>query len=384
MKKDSFYKITSNLISLKKINESEKGNDTSHQTHIGLFEGSLKEYSQPRRLHSQVLYNDKTYDCLSFIKPIIPSDKSAKKRSPAIREGNKNDDFVFNGIELKSAYKVITEIIHATDPKKNWYILWFEVDTEEIIYLLFNEDSHLKKELENTIAEPVNPKKSKTPWSRKIHSSEGATYTNIVELLSKKLELANLSYIEYIQDLLEDEIYEPQVNGKVTRKEDVQKNWERIRKTGRKGEEFINGEFEMLKEHGEIEDFTWMNKYSESGQPFDFKLLIDNEFVFIDVKASVNNFENQKFYISRNELAFISDKEDGEYKVVSVSDIDGEKSVRTSVKLPTIMKNIELNSDINSFSEKISKYNMKLEGLGKLKIRLNTDSVNFEKGLVVS
>ena len=46
MKKGSFYKITSNLIAIKKINESEKGNETSHQTHIGLFEGSLKEYSQ--------------------------------------------------------------------------------------------------------------------------------------------------------------------------------------------------------------------------------------------------------------------------------------------------------------------------------------------------
>ena len=39
---------------------------------------------------------------------------------------------------------------------------------------------------------------------------------------------------------------------------------------------------------------------------------------------------------------------------------------------------------INSFSEKITGYNMKLEGLNKLKIRLNTDSVNFEKGLTIS
>lgn len=384
MKKGSFYKITSNLIAIKKINESEKGNETSHQTHIGLFEGSLKEYSQPRRLHSQVLFEDDSYDCLSFIEPIVPGDKTAKKRSPKIREGNKNDDFIFNGVVLKSAYKIIIDIINETDPSLNWYILWFEVDTEEIIYLLFNEESHLKKEIENTIAEPIHPKKSKAPWNRKIFSSDGITFTNIVDFLSNKLEQANLDYIEYIEDLQEDEPYEPQFAGKVTRREDIQKNWTRIRETGRKGEELINNELEMLKIHGEIEEFTWMNKHSESGEPFDFKILVQNEYIFIDVKASVNSFNDQKFYISRNELAFISNKEDAEYKVVSVSDIEGNVDVRTSVMLPAILKKIELNKDINSFSEKITGYNMKLEGLNKLKIRLNTDSVNFEKGLTIS
>lgn len=95
---------------------------------------------------------------------------------------------------------------------------------------------------------------------------------------------------------------------KTYRSIDVERANEMYRRTGRIGEELIFKYLDNLKHKSKIVDFSWMNQSRESGLPYDFKIIQnDNESRLIDVKTTRYKFDSPLVFSSQ-EISFVSNE----------------------------------------------------------------------------
>lgn len=124
------------VIGLKKLSTADKGlSEKSNQTHIGLFENTLYCIDDLHLIDYCTLVinktNKKTLCLLDYIE-----NPDGSFRSPKIRKGHAHE-IIVDGITVGSVVRDIRDYIFKTDQIKDWYLLWFVTNEDQIIFVLF-------------------------------------------------------------------------------------------------------------------------------------------------------------------------------------------------------------------------------------------------------
>ena len=316
------------MIGIKKLTDADLGKGTSHQTHIGLLDGILGFLSNRDSIvDSLFIYNKNTEVLPANLDRIHNPDGSF--RSPKIKIGNQDI----------SVTKNIRNICR--DNNQQAYLLWFGLDNEQAVFLLFYEDSKEYSILNNI--------KNLNKSTIKISGSD-KEFNKIIQYLETLVNESSIDYIEEIEEEFQTNLYVP--NRKI-----IKVNLERLQKliteTGRYGEEIVNEYLYQQKKESVITDFSWENKSRESYNPYDFTIINNTSQTYIDVKSSRSRFESKMFF-SRNEIEFIDRYTLDNYQIFRVFELYNSSNV--SLKKCKDSKSLfsTLNTKINTFSEDVN------------------------------
>lgn len=125
-----FFKINAEChIGFKKLTAADLGIGTSHQTHIGLYEGVLNFLPDVDVVSTAMLICDGYCDIIKCYFDRIEN-LDGTFRSPKIRIGGSEESVVKRIREFASA-----------DTGADWYLLWFGLESEELVFILLNANS---------------------------------------------------------------------------------------------------------------------------------------------------------------------------------------------------------------------------------------------------
>ncbi len=119
-----------NKIGYKLLSEADLGTGTSHQTHIGLS-GNVLQYLGSRDILSEnaIFIYENNFDYIdAYFDRIQNPDQSF--RSPKIRTG-----------DSVSIVSTIREKVQSNSPSLKWYLIWFGLKNEKLVFFLFNNTS---------------------------------------------------------------------------------------------------------------------------------------------------------------------------------------------------------------------------------------------------
>lgn len=279
-----FYNLHSDaIIGYKKLSDAELGMSSGNQTHIGLFENTLKFASSEHQIStSQLIYHNKLIETETYLNYI--KNPNGSFRSPKIRSAE---------LGSKSTVRVIREIA-IQQANINWYLMWFGLENENLIFLLIEENSSDYHYLFNLLGN-----------LNKGHIEQtDIAFNASIQFLNNKVNNLNFNYFQELEIFAQTNEYQniKKINPK---RYDIEKAQKLFQKIGRNGEELVNQYLEQEKYKKNIKSFTWVNKTSESGFPFDFEIKdTQNNTIYSDAKSTSYKFE-QKIIFSSQELKFI-------------------------------------------------------------------------------
>ena len=351
------------IIGYKKLSQADLGiNPNGNQTHIGLYASTLQFITNfYQEASAQIIYENSIYESISLINPIHNPNGSI--RSPKMRLGNKNE---LESIGLNSTAHIIRDITN-TDTQSNWFILWFGLESEELIFLLFKEDSydynHLILELGNLNKGEISP--------------NDVNFSNILNFINSKVNLFSLSYLEELELLSQS--FESQVlSRKRPRRYDIQKAQQIFQKIGRQGEELVNEYLSKQLHFGYIQKFNWVNQSNESGFPFDFEITNNNgSIIYSDAKSTSYRFQ-QKIFFSSQELRFI--QENNNYLIHRVFDINRLPKLKICNNTSILSHNFI--PHLNSFQDNINQQGLDVNGM-KVSVSPTHPSLNFSHEIIL-
>lgn len=292
-----FFKLhDEHKIGCKKLSRADLGTGISHQTHIGLYEDVLNFLPSTDVVQTAMLiYNDycDIIDC--YFDRIENPDGTF--RSPKIRLGSTD-----------SVVRRIREFA-SEDTEAEWYLLWFGLDSQELVFMLLNSSSQDF----DTLSRYFSP-------GRQVIDDSHPAFAAILRLIEQKIDMVS-------SDLQEELEIVAQV-GETSRKYkpyDIERAKTIFRNIGRTGEELVNQYLEKEQSLRHISYFQWMNASRESGLPFDF--IIDaglSTSLHIDVKSTNFRFE-QPIVFSGGEIDFIRSGDYADYRVYRVFDMGKEQ-----------------------------------------------------------
>lgn len=262
-----------NIFGIKKLTEADLGQNMGHQTHIGLYEGILTYLRNEDEIkESYLIYKNKCERLDCYFDRIKNPDGTF--RSPKIRAG-----------ETDSIVKKIRE--YSSHTNAELFLMWFSLDNKELLFVLFEKDSEDFKFLANS-----GVIGGKFSFTNEILRYVFTRFNQTNEDILVELELNS-------QGIKSHRKY---------RRIDIERANEMFRQTGRIGEEMVCKYLDQLRFRSEIIDFSWMNQSRESGLPYDFKVLQnDNRERFVDVKTTRFKFESPLVFSSQ-ETAFVSNE----------------------------------------------------------------------------
>lgn len=272
-------------IGYKQISEAELGQkSSSHQTHIGLFDDILTFLqNQEVEERAMFIYNN-TCDIVDCYFDRIEN-PDGTFRSPKIRAGDRNAISVFT----------IIRNLAKEEPDRKWYLIWFGLESEEVVFCLFNDQSEDYKFFSQQIKLNLGSKQPKGRIDR--------TDYQFNTLISYLEGIVNDRGAELVSEL---EVASQTGSTNKFRPFDVEKANELFKQTGKDGESLIAAYLHGMKEQGQIVSYTWMNQEGESGLPYDFIIQLKNQnLVHADVKATAYKFE-QPMVFSSQEISFIN------------------------------------------------------------------------------
>lgn len=286
------------VIGIKKLSEADLGtSSTSNQTHIGLFDGTLSFLTEEHQtISSQLIYQNRVFDLLSLLDYIKNPDGTY--RSPKIRKGNESE-LIVGELRVNSVVREIRDIIQIS-PNVDWYLLWLGLDTNELVFLLFQKGSSDFYEISNIVG---------NIGVRKQIDNTSNEFRPLVTYLNNKIESVNIEYYEELEIASQtgEEIVSKRI---IPRVRDIEKANKLFKDTGLKGEELLYRYFELQKSNSEIKNFKWINQSKETGMPYDFEITnLDNSIVFSDAKSTSYKFE-LPMILSSGELNFINENKD--------------------------------------------------------------------------
>ena len=333
-------------IGYKLLTDADLGRGTSHQTHIGLFENTLDFITNfQQQSFAQFIYNDSLKELLSFLDPIQNPDGTF--RSPKIRSASESD-LNIAGTRLNSIVREIREIVKREE-NNDWYLFWFGLDNEDLVFLLVKKDSQNYVDIVNIIGELNN---------RGVIERDNANFTQIINFLNEKVNDLNIDYEEELEVVAQtgEVSTEKRIN---PRAYDIEKAKTIFKEIGKKGEELVNNYLEKLKERNEISDFIWMNKNKESGMPYDFEIINNDGAVFFtDVKSTSYKFE-QKMVFSSQEFKFINQNEN--YLIHRVFNLKELPKLKVCNNVKNISSKFVPN--LNSFTSNVGSYGLKINSV---------------------
>lgn len=275
-------------IGYKKLSDADLGiSTTSHQTHIGLSEHALG-FLEDKDVISEdsiFIFEDKFEYIDAYFDRIQKPDGSF--RSPKIRIGEKN------GISIVST---IRGIVGENEQKLSWYLVWFGLKNEKLVFYLFNEHSLFYKKLVSL----------KVDMDKQGARCVDVADTQYSSLVSHMEEIVNSNAQDILRDLeVKVQIDDVAPNRKY-RAYDIEKINKLNAKLGREGEEYVAQYLEKLKRKNLIKNFRWANEHGESGFPYDFHIQDNSEnVIYLDVKTTGYDF-SQDMVFSNQELCFIT------------------------------------------------------------------------------
>ena len=138
-----FFKLhEEGKIGYKKLTNPDLGlQGSSHQSHIGLYDDILTFLpNQNFEDLGMFIYNNNV-ETLGFSFGRIQN-PDGTFRSPNLKTG---------GRDVVSIVSVIRNTIKENNPNINWYLVWFGLQSEEVVFYLFNEQSSDFLEIANII-----------------------------------------------------------------------------------------------------------------------------------------------------------------------------------------------------------------------------------------
>lgn len=284
------------IIGIKKLTSSDLGFANNGVTHIGLFKDTFNflDISERRSLASTLIYQNRTFDLLSIFDPITRA--NGKLEAPKIRKGD-GDELIVGNVTMDSVVRQVRRIAE-TNVNIERYLLWFGLDTDELVYLLFDRDSDDFNSIIRIIGR-IDERKIKI-------GNNLVEFKLLIQFLNSKVETVNFEYYEELE--IASQIGSISTSRRVIpRVRDIEKANKLFKETGIKGEELLYKYFEVQKHNSVIRDFKWMNQSMETGMPYDFEIInLDNSVVFSDAKSTSYKFE-LPMILSSGELNFIND-----------------------------------------------------------------------------
>ncbi len=347
------------VIGYKKLSEADLGtSQTSNQTHIGLYEETLNFITNYQQESSaQLIYESKIYETISLLDPI--RNPNGTFRSPKIRMGTLNE---LQDKKLDSLGKAIRDIA-SFENTNSWYILWFGLENEELVFILFQEGS---TDYNYFIKFLGNLNKGTLLRSHPI-------FEKIISYLNTKVNTLNFSYIEKLELLAQTQQFDL-LNRIKPKRYDIDKAQQLFQKIGREGEELVNIYLNKEKHNNQIKNFNWVNKNGESGFPFDFEIQTnDGNLIYSDAKSTSYKFE-QKMIFSSQELKFIH--QNPNYHIHRVFNLNETPQLKICNNIETISHNFIKN--LNKFNTLVENDNLKINGI-KISVKPTLSSLNFEK-----
>lgn len=281
-------------IGYKKLSKADLGlNDSSHQTHIGLFDDVLTFLPNNAEVNDAwLIYEGKVFT-LDLIFDRIKNPDSTF-RSPKIRLGGKDV------ISIASKIRDIVKTSGAEN--QDWFLIWFGLENKRPVFFLFKDGSDDFYNIQK-----LGLDLSKNENSRGRLTTKNPPFIPLVKYLENIVNTTTVGY--YGQLELEVQTSAEINNSKsesLSKTYDIEKVKAQFQETGRKGEELINSYFNMLLEKGEISSYKWYNEKSESSKPYDFHLETKNgTIIYLDVKTTDYGF-GQKIIFSSQEIDFAS------------------------------------------------------------------------------
>ena len=328
-----------------------------------------KQYS----LVSQLVYQNRSFETLSLLAYI--NNGVGEFRSPRIRSGNPNELNLLNN-NFVSTYNKIKEIA-SQDFSKDWFIAIIALETNEIAFLLFNEDSDDYTAIENLIG-GIGPYDHNGNWRKHINQ-ESPIYNQFIQFLNTRIELSNIEYYEELE--IASQTGEEKVTRRVIpRVRDIEKANKLFKDTGLKGEELLYKYFELQKNDSIIKDFKWMNQSKETGMPYDFEITnLDNSIVFSDAKSTSYKFE-LPIILSSGELNFINDNKD-KYLIHRLYSINEEPKLRVCDNIHTVSDIFIPNYEI--LNQSLNQERLSTRGI-KLAVPTDLQILNFNNEILLN
>lgn len=281
-----FFKLhNENKIGYKQLTDADLGRRlTSNQTHIGLFGDVFTFLPNDIEIDdSMVIFNDDIEFLPANFNRIENPDHTF--RSPKIKTGGRD------------AVSVVTFIRDKAKDYSNdviWYLFWFGLESEQPVFFLFNKESETYNDMISIgvdLRENVKARLKPT----------NAAYSALLDYLENIVNKSGRSIAEELEVIV-------QTNDKNTsnyRTYDIDKAKQIFLEIGKNGEQLIDKYFSEQLRKNRITHYEWKNRENESGLPYDFCVeTLDNEVVYLDVKATNYGFE-QKMIFSSQEIKFV-------------------------------------------------------------------------------
>ncbi len=327
-----FFKLhKEGKIGYKQLTDADLGRTDGHTTHIGLF-GSVLTFLPDNNYDDEALflYNKTNQNVPYYFDRIVR--QNGDINSPKIKKGGKN---------VVSVTTLTQDIANETIDDKRWFLLWFGLESEKVVFYLFSSNSEDYNKLSKIIDLQTNLVKKQVNYGDANYNSLLTTLENYVN--------ANTS--EILQELeVQSQIGNTISEIKKYKPIDILNANKRFQETGKKGEELIAEYFEILKTKNQIFAYNWYNQSMETGLPYDFHLQMnDQNTIFIDVKSTSFKFE-QPMIFSNQEINFINSTPN--YNIYRVYDLSEEIAL---TKLKICRNSKDLASQINPHFDTLNK-----------------------------
>jgi len=334
-------------IGFKKLSAADLGLGSSHQTHIGLYEGVLDFLPSKAAFKQAMLIADDYCDIVDcYFDRIENPDGSF--RSPKIRIGS--------GTSSPSVVSQIRRFAHER-PNLDWFLVWFGLESEELVFILFNSASKDYASLMQLF-----------PKGSGIIDDSHPSFSTILQFVENKV---NDTSFNIQQDL--EIVAQLGDNPRNYKPFDIHKAEAAMKAAGQKGEQLIAEYLDRLKSEGTVDDYKWMNQSRESALPFDFVVKQNGTETHVDVKSTNYTFD-QKMVFSSQEMNFIS--ENSNYSVFRVYDLAKEAK-----KLKVCKDCLEFAKGIVEVQRKFAVYTMAYEAeVSSVKYAVRPTSTQFKVG----
>ena len=335
-------------IGFKKLSAADLGlGESSHQTHIGLYENMLDFLDDADTTTGMLIYGNYCEILNCDFNRIKNPDGTF--RSPKIRKGTTGTNTIVKQIR----------IFAAANPNRNYYLLWFGLDSKELLFWLIDDTSNDFVQISSYL-----------PQINKVYDASQLNLATLISFIEAKINTVSIGMQQDLEIIA-------QTGSSISKRKfkfvDIEKAQRIFKQTGRKGEELINDYLSRLRCQNLINSFTWENKDRESGKPFDFTVnpgRTDEQ--YIDVKSTLYNFE-QPLIFSNGEIHFIQSVADDKYSVFRVYNmVDLQYKLRICNRCLQYMK--ALDETMINFQNDLVTFEARLQ---EMKVAVKPNNVIF-------
>ena len=248
----------------------------------------------------------------------------------------------------------------------NWYLIWFGLNNEELVFYLLKENSVDFNQIQSIIPSFQS--------GGRIENTD-SNFSTVLRFLENKIENCSIQFLQDLEIIAQTDEFPSKIIK--PRFFDIEKAKKAYKETGRKGEELIAVYLDKLKTEERIADFNWVNQSRESSFPYDFEIIdLTRNTIYTDVKTTSYTF-NQEMIFSKSELSYINQTTN--YHVYRVFDIkEGRPSLRICENISQLSRNLVNN--IITFESQILQNQTNLNSL-KLAIAPSNNLLTFNNSL---